>query len=1055
MIKSTLARLLLITAGLLLPQIASAEDELLLYVFQSGQPQRSATITIDGEVAGSTRLDGSLTADLNAGGHVVAVDAGGEQRVVRFSLESGQLADVVIELSPGSSPLVDVYGSRESAAERRDQPKGSLEVTVTRDGAPVTGTVVNLSNGGGRAASDEDGVATIEAPRGRYSVTVDGKRYTARIFAGVTRGLSVRLASEAIAFELERPQLEEVVVMGSFDPGAFEISERDTGNIVDTLGVEQLARYGDSDVAASIVRVPGVSVQNDKYVVIRGLGDRYVTANLNGSAMPSTNPSRRTVPLDLFPSSFVNQLDVKKTYLASMPGESTGGNLVINTKTFPDEAFIDLSVQLGGVTGLTGSSVAVDALEGDSDFLGWDDGTREENGAIALIAEGLKAGLITDSEGNTFVIDNYLSGELRQAAGLLMMDGWDADTASATPAVDLGISAGDVFYVGDAEIGYFAAGSYANSWSQRENGIRRSYGGGSDIVADDFVYQTATNNIEVSGLVSVGVGIGDSTYEWNTIVSRVTDSFVERYVGVEGDEFRSVVGTSVQWEERQYASTQIAGSHFLNESGSLFLEWQATVSQAERDVPDRRTSSFIASQSQTLGSDLVAGFDFSATNASQGDLFTGFFFNYGGSNRRFNNLVDNNYELSFDLTWDVFDDGDSFSSLKLGVSAIERDREAEAAIYGYSTILAGDILAAPNAVVSDVVYAASNDPSVVGGVQGSVTRGLTFTESTLPSDNYGADLTYNSAYALYDHTFGLEWQVITGIRFEEYVQTTETFSSFNGQPVESVIDEITPLPHFGVNWSFADDQQLRVAVSETIARPDFKETANAYYQDLEFGAQVFGNPFLQTSSITNADIRWEWYFDEDAGNSISVALFHKEIEDAIERVVIAASGTAANARTFQNSDLAELTGIEVEGRISFPLSDSFDSEIFIDFNAASIESEVDIGGGVIRAMQGQPDYTANIIFGYDDFATEQQVTLLLNQNGKTVADRGIQGAADVILEPRLDVQLVYRWDVSEALSVRAKVNNLLNEEFEYSQGGKVFQQYERGTSFQVGIDWKL
>ena len=100
MIKSTLARLLLITAGLLLPQLATAEDELLLYVFQGGQPQRSATITIDGEVAGTTRLDGSFTADLNAGGHVVAVDASGDQRVVRFALESGQLADVVIELAP-------------------------------------------------------------------------------------------------------------------------------------------------------------------------------------------------------------------------------------------------------------------------------------------------------------------------------------------------------------------------------------------------------------------------------------------------------------------------------------------------------------------------------------------------------------------------------------------------------------------------------------------------------------------------------------------------------------------------------------------------------------------------------------------------------------------------------------------------------------------------------------------------------------------------------------------------------------------------------------------
>ena len=130
MIKSTLARLLLITAGLLLPQLATAEDELLLYVFQGGQPQRSATITIDGEVAGTTRLDGSFTADLNAGGHVVAVDASGDQRVVRFALESGQLADLVIELAPGSSPLVDVYGSRESAPERRDQPKADLPTVL-------------------------------------------------------------------------------------------------------------------------------------------------------------------------------------------------------------------------------------------------------------------------------------------------------------------------------------------------------------------------------------------------------------------------------------------------------------------------------------------------------------------------------------------------------------------------------------------------------------------------------------------------------------------------------------------------------------------------------------------------------------------------------------------------------------------------------------------------------------------------------------------------------------------------------------------------------------
>lgn len=199
MIKSTLARLLLITTGLLLPQIASAEDDLLLYVFQSGQPQRSATITIDGEVAGSTRLDGSLTADLTAGGHVIAVDAGGEQRVVRFSLESGQLADIVIELAPGVSPLIDVYGSRESAAERRDQPKGSLEVTVTRDGAPVIGTVVNLSNGGGRAVSDEEGVATIEAGVEVKGLEAsDGTFQTAAVLQ-INRGAKIEAVGTATA----------------------------------------------------------------------------------------------------------------------------------------------------------------------------------------------------------------------------------------------------------------------------------------------------------------------------------------------------------------------------------------------------------------------------------------------------------------------------------------------------------------------------------------------------------------------------------------------------------------------------------------------------------------------------------------------------------------------------------------------------------------------------------------------------------------------------------------------------------------------------------------
>ena len=170
--------------------------------------------------------------------------------------------------------------------------------------------------------------------------------------------------------------------MASFDPAGLEVSERGTTNIVDVIGVEQLARFADSDVAASVVRVPGISVQDNKYVFIRGLGGRYVSATLNQATMPSTNPSKRTVPLDLFPSNFVSQLDIKKTFLTSMPGESTGGNLVINTKAFPDERIREMTLQGGYTEGLTGETIFTDPMQGGLDSLGLDDGGRGENPAF-------------------------------------------------------------------------------------------------------------------------------------------------------------------------------------------------------------------------------------------------------------------------------------------------------------------------------------------------------------------------------------------------------------------------------------------------------------------------------------------------------------------------------------------------------------------------------------------------------------------------------------------------------------------------------------------------
>jgi outer membrane receptor protein involved in Fe transport len=203
--------------------------------------------------------------------------------------------------------------------------------------------------------------------------------------------------------------------------------------------------------------------------------------------------------------------------------------------------------------------------------------------------------------------------------------------------------------------------------------------------------------------------------------------------------------------------------------------------------------------------------------------------------------------------------------------------------------------------------------------------------------------------------------------------------------------------------------------------------------------------------VRNADLRWEWYPNEE--DSLSIALFYKDIDKPIERVVQLASGTAGNSRTFRNAESGELSGVEIEGRKEFLLSDDYSRSLFVSFNASVIESEVSLVNDDPRELQGQPEYTANLVIGYDDFSNGQQLTFLMNQNGASIADVGLSGAPDVYLEPRMEANLVYRWDISETATFKAKLDNIFNSEIEYTQGGQTFQSYEKSTKVSVSIDW--
>ena len=810
----------------------------------------------------------------------------------------------------------------------------------------------------------------------------------------------------------QTPLIEEISVIGQFVPD----EKRGTDQIANVVGEEQFTRSGDSNIAESLKRVSGLSTVAGKYVYVRGLGERYATTLLNGAILPSPEPLNRVVPMDLFPTGILESVLVQKTYSAAYPGEFGGGVLQMRTKKSTDEFFWNFASTVGVIDNATFKDGFM-VSGGDTDWLGMDDGFRAPSQAL----------LNATANGNELKLKSRFSGigvpaEELEAVGESFNNQYTPTQESAAPNVNISTSFGNFYDVGSTgmKLNYLASLDYSNSWDinriERNTFVPSSVG--LDIQEDLDVVNTE-NSIDLSGIFSAGLDIDENNnVRFTSVALRQTDDRVFQTTG-ETLDAPDLSTTELQWVEREILSNQLQGDHYFPAFNELVVNWRYSDIIATRDAPDTRSYRY-------------DGGEFSSR--------------VDGNMRSFDILEDNASELGIDLTMVLYGPRNSIITPKLGYVSSEKERESEIRRFGFAF----------NGPIANDNQLLLRPLEEILSPENITEKGFVIRELTRPTDSYKANNSLEAFYGQVEFNFDDRLRLTFGGRQEDFEQVTTTFDLF--RPSASVVADLSRkefLPAFSATYIHYD-HQFRFAYSETVSRPDFRELSMSPFINPETGREIFGNPNLDITSITNFDFRWEWYFG--FADYVSAGVFYKEFVDPIEAVIFSPVDPRI---TYINAESAENQGIEIEGykRLDFlgPLGDDF----YVQGNISFIDSLVNIRQSDLgsltsssRPLQGQSDVLFNVQIGYEPYSGTT-ATLLYHYFGDRIDSVGIEGAPDLIQEGYGELNFIFIKELNRNWQVTAKAKNILDARSEITQGSLLTNGFNLGREASIQVQYRF
>ena len=886
-------------------------------------------------------------------------------------------------------------------------------------GVPLAGVVVSVRGTTLAVTSDSEGRYLLEGvPPGDRVVTFSRSSYAravvtdVRVAVGQTSTVNIRLRPEFYEMEEYEVTAQE---LGEQTAQIF-FERQQSSTFVDAIGSEQFSNLAVSDAAQVLSKVTGATVADGKYAVVRGLADRYTFTTMNGMDLPSADPDRKAFQLDLFPAKFIEKVDVRKTFSPDMHGGFAGGSVDIVTKSYPEEFLFEFRAATAYNTqsSLRNDFAATD--RGSTDWLGFDDGTRELPGEAAATPPFGTASQLNPAIKGTFNSTQF------------------APVPIHSP-LDAGLSFlfGNTHEVFGKRLGYLAGFEYKNEYKFYDDGFVRKYEGAGTTTTIDKTDTRGLIEYNWSALANLALELSEQhELKFNFLFVQAAEDEARRLQG-QDDILSTEPGVSyvdqsvLRWTERNLTYYQLAGGHEFPDLEEIRLDWGAALSSTTQDDPDYRIFQFLARPP-----------DYNPNGPTTPSRPTRFW----------RELEEDNLNVRADITVPLPSYNSQDNLLKTGVAYSRSKRN-----FGQRGF---DVRSTPQHP-----FYRTGDPNIFLIPENHPHIAY---HNFIANISYDGEQTIGAGYLMGEWAV-LDWlQLVGGVRYETTDLTVDAFDHSRNIPlVPGAIEQDDWLPSLSAKVQLRENVDLRAAWSRTVVRPTYREIAAVPVYDVARSRVYQGNPELEMAASDNYDLRASWY--PRPGEILSLSLFAKRIQDPIEQL----STTRDNSRiTYENFDEAEVYGVEAEVRIGLDRVWEPLKPLSLGVNAAYITSEVPLTDtqrtlrqqrlgdtSSTRPLYDQPEYILNADLTWDIEETGTSMTL----SGGVVGERLILvslATPDEFLAPAPELNFFIRQKLGKHWDVRFTAKNLLDPAQEVIQtwpgaGEVVLRSYKKGITFGLSV----